>query len=389
MASVQPAPEVRRRWGGCRRRGGRRGIRPGRRGSPCRRAVDDPGGEPGVFQGGGCQAGLADAVGSFGCQDAGAAVGGRGAVGVRRTASMLAGPGRGRQEITQALAWPRWPSWASAALPGRQPPRSPRGRPRRGHRRRRRAGPHPGRLVGAARLAHVPGPVVWGSITRFASAACQVGDHRWVIHVVYLLARCLFDCLVVRGRREVSKDAELLVLRHQNAVLRRQIGRVRYQPGDRLWLAALSRLIPRQRWGEVFAVSPATLLAWHRRLVSRNWEYAEKAESRTAIHGSRDPQARDPHRHRESTGATGVCKANWSSLATRSQPPQSGRSCMTPGSIRASPQRPDLEAVPDSPGPRHPRHRLRRRGHGAAPSSLRADRHRARHPTCPPGRHHR
>jgi transposase InsO family protein len=80
----------------------------------------------------------------------------------------------------------------------------------------------------------------------------------------------------VLARREVSKDAELLVLRHENAVLRRQIGRVRYQPGDRLWLAALSRLIPRHRWGEVFAVTPATLLAWHRRLVARKWDYASR-----------------------------------------------------------------------------------------------------------------
>jgi hypothetical protein len=62
---------------------------------------------------------------------------------------------------------------------------------------------------------------------------------------VYLLVRCLLRSLTVLARREVSKDAELLVLRHENAVLRRQIGRVRYQPGDRLWLAALSRLVSR------------------------------------------------------------------------------------------------------------------------------------------------
>jgi putative transposase len=78
---------------------------------------------------------------------------------------------------------------------------------------------------------------------------------------------------MVLARREVSKDAELLVLPDENAVLRRQISRVRYQPADRLWLAALSRLIPRRRWGEVFAVTPATLLVWHRRLVTRKWDY--------------------------------------------------------------------------------------------------------------------
>ena len=73
-------------------------------------------------------------------------------------------------------------------------------------------------------------------------------------------------------RREASKEAELLVLRHENAVLRRQAGRVRYQPADRLWFAALSRRIPRPRWHEVFAVTPATLLMWHRRLVARKWD---------------------------------------------------------------------------------------------------------------------
>jgi hypothetical protein len=65
-----------------------------------------------------------------------------------------------------------------------------------------------------------------------------------IISVVYLLVRCLLGCLTVPIRRRMSKDAELLVLRHENAVLRRQIGRVRYKPADQLWLAALSRLIP-------------------------------------------------------------------------------------------------------------------------------------------------
>jgi putative transposase len=93
---------------------------------------------------------------------------------------------------------------------------------------------------------------------------------------VYLVVRSLLACLMVLSRGEMSKDAELLVLRHENAVLRRQISRVRYQPGDRLWLAALSKLIPRRRWGEVFAVTPATLLAWHRRLVARKWDYSSR-----------------------------------------------------------------------------------------------------------------
>ena len=97
-----------------------------------------------------------------------------------------------------------------------------------------------------------------------------------IFSAAYLVVRRLLGCLIVLARREVSKDAGLLVLRHENAVLRRQIGRIRYQPGDRLWLAALSRLIPRHRWGEVPAVTPAAPLAWHRRLVARKWDYASR-----------------------------------------------------------------------------------------------------------------
>ncbi len=97
-----------------------------------------------------------------------------------------------------------------------------------------------------------------------------------IISVVYLFVRCLPGCLTALARGEVSKNAELLVLRHENAVLRRQVSRVLYQPGDRLWLAALSRLIPRRRRGEVFTVNLATLLAWHRRLVARKWDYTSR-----------------------------------------------------------------------------------------------------------------
>ena len=97
-----------------------------------------------------------------------------------------------------------------------------------------------------------------------------------IFSAVYLPVRSLLGCLMVVARGEVSKDPELLMLRHENAVLRRQISRVRYQPGDRLWLAALSGLFPRYRWGEVFAVTPATPLAWHRRLVARKWDYTSR-----------------------------------------------------------------------------------------------------------------
>ena len=62
------------------------------------------------------------------------------------------------------------------------------------------------------------------------------------------------------------------MLRHENAVLRRTVGCVRYEPSDRAWFAALASFIPRRQWPGVFPVTPATLLAWHRRLITRKYD---------------------------------------------------------------------------------------------------------------------
>ena len=73
-------------------------------------------------------------------------------------------------------------------------------------------------------------------------------------------------------RGDGAKEAELLVLRHENVVLRRCAGRVRYEPADRVWFAALARFLPRRRWTDIFPVTPATLLAWHGKLAAGKYD---------------------------------------------------------------------------------------------------------------------
>ncbi len=211
-----------------------------------------------------------------------------------------------------------------------------------------------------------------------------------VLSVVYLLVRCLLGCLTMLARHRVSKDAELLVLRHENAVLRRQAGRVSYEPGDRLWLAALSRLVPR-RWGEgeVFAVTPATLLAWHRRLVARKGDYASRrrpgrpstaAAIRQLVIRIATENPAWGHRRVQGElvrlGHPIAASTVWRILHNAG---------IDPAPRRAGP---DVEAIPDRPGAQHHRRRFRPRGHRAAPARLRADCDRARHPPGSPGRHH-
>ena len=89
---------------------------------------------------------------------------------------------------------------------------------------------------------------------------------------VYLVVRAVLGMMVLAARPGRSKDVEILVLRHELAVLRRQSARPRLTRADRAFIAALSCSLPRAAWA-CFSVRPETLLGWHRRLVARRWTY--------------------------------------------------------------------------------------------------------------------
>jgi putative transposase len=88
----------------------------------------------------------------------------------------------------------------------------------------------------------------------------------------YLVLRCVLQLAMLRPRSEDFKELEIVVLRHELSVLRRQAGRPQLTTMDRVFLAAASRLVPRTRWRS-FLVTPTTLLRWHRRLIARRWTY--------------------------------------------------------------------------------------------------------------------
>jgi putative transposase len=108
-----------------------------------------------------------------------------------------------------------------------------------------------------------------------------------VISCLYWLLRQLLGLAVLRCRSEAANEVEILVLRHELIVLRRQVGRPNCRPADRVLLAALVRLLPRDRWGSVF-VRPETIRRRHRTLVSRRWTHPQRPPGRPAT----DPEIR-------------------------------------------------------------------------------------------------
>ena len=144
------------------------------------------------------------------------------------------------------------------------------------------------------------------------------------LKLIYQLVAKLLSWMVLRARSDAANEIEILVLRHQLAVLQRRTPRPRFSWTDRAVIAALVRLLPaRRRLG--LLVTPSTILRWHRHLISRRWTTPHTRPGRPAITGGvralvlRLAIETPP-------GGIAASTANSPDSATRSAPPASGKS---------------------------------------------------------------
>ncbi len=145
--------------------------------------------------------------------------------------------------------------------------------------------------------------------------------------LVYLALCRLVQLVVLLCRSERSKELEILLLRHELAILRRQPRRARLRPVDRAILAALARALPRSAWTSL-SVSPTTLLRWHRQLVNRRWSYPHRRPGRPPLDRRVDALVRwlfDLHA-RTRAGATDGSSANCRASASPFRRHRCGRS---------------------------------------------------------------